>query len=358
MDRSVKVKKLEATSGRTIAISDIHGNYDRYLALLKKIHYRPNQDRLILVGDFIEKGPKNLLLLRYIMHQAETEDVHVLMGNCDFTCKNVLYSYRLEFLRYILLMRKASVMHEMEAEIHYTFDENVDMADYCQMMRKYFLKELSFVNDLPHVIETPDTIYVHAALVDPEHYGSDFKEVINQSFFLKRNIYFPKRVVVGHMPVTEYCHRIANFDPIYDSKMNVYSIDGGNIVKKQSGQLNALIFDGHTIQTESIDELPEVQVIKDVEPGTQLPIFVTWNEGKVDILQKTSTHSLVYNSYLKRKFWVPNVFIQHGKANEYTTYEMSLKKGDTVKLVCTYDDKAQIKKNGILGWTYKTNLLL
>ncbi|MEE1354666.1 MAG: metallophosphoesterase, partial [Absicoccus porci] len=80
MDRSVKVKKLEATSGRTIAISDIHGNYDRYLALLKKIHYRPNQDRLILVGDFIEKGPKNLLLLRYIMHQAETEDVHVLMG--------------------------------------------------------------------------------------------------------------------------------------------------------------------------------------------------------------------------------------------------------------------------------------
>lgn len=356
MDRSVKIKYLKPTKGRTIAISDIHGNYDRYINLLKKVQYQPHVDRLILVGDIIEKGPKNLKLLRYVMQQTQTEDVHALMGNCDFTCKNVLYSYRLDFLRWVLLTRKASAIHEMEAEIGYTFDEDVDMSEYCQMMRKHFLKELSFVNDLPHIIETPDTIYSHAALVSPTHYGSDFKEVINQSFFLKQNQYYPKRVVVGHMPVTEYCHKIANFDPLYDPKMNVYSIDGGNIVKKRSGQLNALIFSKNNVETESIDELPEKKVIKDVEPSLQLPLFITWNEGKVDILQKNVNESYVYNAYLKRKFWVPNSFIQSGKANEYTTYEMPLKKGDTVKLVCTYEDKAQIKKNGILGWTYLTNL--
>ena len=46
-------------------------------------------------------------------------------------------------------------------------------------------------------------------------------------------MHFHKKVIVGHLPVTEYCHSIASFDPIYDGSTNVYSIDGGNVVKKQ-----------------------------------------------------------------------------------------------------------------------------
>ena len=65
------------------------------------------------------------------------------------------------------------------------------------------------------MIETNDSLYVHAALQTPEHFGDDFKEVINASFFSEGNTYFPKRVIVGHMPVTEYCHRIADFNPYY-----------------------------------------------------------------------------------------------------------------------------------------------
>jgi hypothetical protein len=44
------------------------------------------------------------------------------------------------------------------------------------------------------------------------------------------------------------------------------------------------------------------------------------------------------------------------KAYDYTNYEIPLKKGDTVKEVFAYQDKVQIKKNGILGWTYRSNL--
>ena len=63
-------------------ISDIHGNLDLYLKLLDQISYKPNEDCLILLGDLIEKGKRNLDTLHYIMHQVQNEDVHCIMGNC------------------------------------------------------------------------------------------------------------------------------------------------------------------------------------------------------------------------------------------------------------------------------------
>lgn len=73
-------------------------------------------------------------------------------------------------------------------------------------------------------------------------------------------------------------------------------------------------------------------------------------------MKTTSKQSLVYNSFLNRTFWVENEFIQDFKATDYTNYQIPLTKGETVKLVCLYQDKAQVKKNGVLGWTYQKNL--
>ena len=98
MNRSVVIQKLETKAKRKIIISDIHGNLDLYQALLKKINYKPNVDCLILLGDLVEKGKQNLDTLHYIMHQVQNEDVHCIMGNCDFIAKNVLYSYRLDLV--------------------------------------------------------------------------------------------------------------------------------------------------------------------------------------------------------------------------------------------------------------------
>ncbi|MEX2461379.1 MAG: metallophosphoesterase [Paenibacillaceae bacterium] len=35
---------------RTLVISDIHGCYDAWIALLKKVHFKSKEDRLILLG--------------------------------------------------------------------------------------------------------------------------------------------------------------------------------------------------------------------------------------------------------------------------------------------------------------------
>ena len=104
---------------------------------------------------------------------------------------------------------------------------------------------------------------MHAGIESNENFGTDFKQVMTHPFFLETNVIFKKNVVVGHMPVTEYCTHIASFDPIYDAKHNIYSIDGGNMVK-YGGQLNALIFEDNTVKMDRCAFLHERKVVHDV----------------------------------------------------------------------------------------------
>ena len=177
--------------------------------LLNKIKYQPNKDCLILLGDLIEKGPKNLETLHYIMLQTKTEDVHCIMGNCDFIAKNVLYSYRLDFLKHVLSFRKESLIHEMAKSLNIEITQNSNMSDVCQILRKHYLDELCFLNDLPHVLEDEKHIYVHAGIESNENYGTDFKQVMTHAFFLETNTIFKKNVVVPYAcNRVLYSHRI------------------------------------------------------------------------------------------------------------------------------------------------------
>ena len=58
-------------------ISDIHGCYDEFMELLRKIDFSPD-DTLYILGDVIDRGEDSIKCLRYIM---EASNVHLLMGN-------------------------------------------------------------------------------------------------------------------------------------------------------------------------------------------------------------------------------------------------------------------------------------
>lgn len=48
------------------AIGDIQGCYDELLALLERIGFEPERDRLWFVGDLVNRGPKSLETLRFV----------------------------------------------------------------------------------------------------------------------------------------------------------------------------------------------------------------------------------------------------------------------------------------------------
>jgi serine/threonine protein phosphatase 1 len=61
-------------------LSDIHGNEERFLAMLEKIHFGP-EDTLYILGDVIDRHPHGLRILRRIMAMP---NAHMLLGNHEY----------------------------------------------------------------------------------------------------------------------------------------------------------------------------------------------------------------------------------------------------------------------------------
>ena len=65
----------------TYVMSDIHGCYSAFQAMLGKIDFSKD-DRLIIAGDMIDRGPENLEMLKWFSEKPE--NIEVLMGNHEY----------------------------------------------------------------------------------------------------------------------------------------------------------------------------------------------------------------------------------------------------------------------------------
>ncbi len=65
----------------TYAIGDIHGCYETFQRLLRRIAFDPWQDRLWLVGDLVNRGPGSLEVLRWAVEHEDR--IVAVLGNHD-----------------------------------------------------------------------------------------------------------------------------------------------------------------------------------------------------------------------------------------------------------------------------------
>ena len=67
-------------------ISDIHGCYDEYRELLKKINFSAD-DELFVLGDVVDRGPEPIKVLQDMMMRP---NVYPILGNHDYITLKIL----------------------------------------------------------------------------------------------------------------------------------------------------------------------------------------------------------------------------------------------------------------------------
>lgn len=70
----------------TYVMSDLHGQYQKYLQMLDKIHFTDDDD-LYILGDVVDRGPQSVELLRDMSMKM---NVFPILGNHDMTAALLL----------------------------------------------------------------------------------------------------------------------------------------------------------------------------------------------------------------------------------------------------------------------------
>ncbi len=343
---------------RLLAVSDIHGNVPYFEGVLRRAGFS-SRDELIVVGDFLEKGSESLRMLRILMELSRGGNTRVLCGNCDDWYDIYRPEWRQEddekVLQY-LLWRKSGLLWDMCNAAGIDPFEMDDFTAAKGELLRAFPEEWAFLRDLPHALETPRFVFVHAGMrpdLPLEKHRVD--ELVKVEHFLSLDRYFSKWVVVGHWPVMLYGRDRVCANPILDREKRIASIDGGCVLK-DDGQLNCLIIphrDSEDLGFVAYDPFPERTVLDD-QAGGERSYYIRWGDSSVQVLERGEEFSRCrhrrtgYEMDILTKYLFTDNPITD--CNDCTDYVLPLRKGDRVRVVESCSRGYFVKHKGVSGW--------
>lgn len=206
---------------RTIVIGDIHGCYRELKELITALEengkYKKGDDKLIFLGDYIDRGSDSNLVIEFIRNlQKDNNNVIALMGNHE----DMLIDY---------LNRQNS---------DWKFNGyNATISSY-KGFTKQFHEDVKWIKSLPLYHEDEHFIYVHGG-IDPNKTMEEqdkYTLLWVREPFLYSTTSYHKRVVFGHTPTATLT---AEWKPICTYTNNI-GIDTGCVF---GGALTALILE-------------------------------------------------------------------------------------------------------------------
>ena len=176
---------------KIFVIGDIHGCFDKLCALMNKIPINFNQDQLIFIGDYIDRGSGSLEVVDYLIDlKKRVPGIIFLKGNHEDMLENYLDGSD----RFTYLLNGGQR----------TLDEYLSRT---KNPGKYPVppEHLEFFNSLHLYYQTDDYLFVHAGLRKKVPLESQEKVDLLwiRDEFISTDFDFGKRVIFGHTPFKE-----------------------------------------------------------------------------------------------------------------------------------------------------------
>lgn len=365
------IQNIECTPNkRIIAISDIHGEVTYLDGVLKKADYSEN-DILVIVGDIIEKGRESLKTVRYILNLIERNpNVYVTMGNVDIYRLSLFFDDspegNEEFIGGLYWTKEVwkrglflDILDEMGIRLEDVCAENV--MEIKERIKEQYKAELDFLWNLPTMIFMGDFIFVHGGVYSdkPEELTETEPFVyLKLDDFMNKDVKFEKTVVVGHWPVCLYRKDMLSMNPLFDYEKHIIGIDGGCALKKNGGQLNALLIPHANVAMEEIsfvayDDYP-VMIAQRSQHSKEFTIRISYYDCEVKMLEEKEGTAKVKHISSGREFVAlkSDLYRRDDKlfCDDYSDSLLEVAEGDELSILEESAMGIYVKKDGVVGW--------
>ncbi|MCK8058367.1 MULTISPECIES: metallophosphoesterase [unclassified Fusibacter] len=348
---------------KIIAISDVHGRYEVLDKLLKKVNLK-EEDYLVIIGDFINKGVDSLKTFDYIKKLSKRKNTYILKGNHEFNNQSVMKNadhterafdfFKEERFENIIngLLKHSNIevgSFESGTQLHAHLNENHHDV-------------LSFFESLPVVLEIDTFRFVHGGYDPSFCLDTQEHKFLKFDFYNDHDIVNDKTTVVGHWPTCNLRTDKVSNTPYINSEKNIIFIDGGLSVKT-TGELNAFIIDkkdemisyDHAAQNEFVKRtVASAHTFKKEET-----IYINYPYYEFEVLETGERMTRCRHLHSQKEFSVFNSLLEHrdGKAALKITYVnnfLNLNPSDEVLVCYETEDATLVKHNNEFGWLLKT----
>jgi serine/threonine protein phosphatase 1 len=209
--------------GRLFAISDIHGCFDTFHTLIISQIRLTKSDKLILLGDYIDRGEKSKEVIDFIIDLMNSGfDITPLCGNHE----NMLVdSFGNPDLMPLWLLNSGM-----------TTMQSFGIHDICYIEKRY----LDFFQNLEYYKREANFLFVHAGFNDfaPDPFSDKHGMIWECRTFYENPVLRDKTIIHGHRP-----KRIEYVEKLIRESSKVIPIDTGCVYEKELGYGNLSALD-------------------------------------------------------------------------------------------------------------------
>jgi len=235
---NLKYKYLNKCSGKTWIIGDVHGYANTLKTLIGKIALEKS-DRLILLGDLVDRGPNSKGVFDFIIElRASGYDIECIMGNHDYMMLNAQEEEIGNGKSFLRFLKK-----DVARKNWFNMGGNTTMKSFgAKRMLDVDTEYYDFIQGMSHYLEDDEYLYVHAGF---DFEGSEpFEDIQSmmwiRDFKVSAELTKGKKVVHGHTPVDIDFIKDVIENPDRD---HFIALDNGVYLKNLRGKGRLLAFE-------------------------------------------------------------------------------------------------------------------